>query len=319
MAIIKIPSSIGGVSIPGITNVPGGPLGVLFGNGKKLNTLQYPRDLGSGTKGHIVQFSINTIQPTQFSETNVGKILPNVMNGELAAASSNVLGAIKDGANEFKNIVLSAKGKYSEGETFQVALNARKKTQTASISLYMPDTISSQYSVDYQKTSLLNIATGLVDKISPVSTSQIVGSDITKLGLASQGLAINDQQQIYFERIDFRTFELAFIFTPYSRDETEQIKSIVKMFKYHSAPEIVKGGAGLFFVPPSTFNIKFMHNGEENQYINKVEECVIENIDVNYTPNGWSAHPDGSPTQINLTMRFKELSLIDKNKIANGY
>jgi len=66
MAIISIPTSIGGVSIPG--NIINGPLGALFGNKFGLNSLQYPRDLGSATKGHIVQFSVNEIEPITYEE-----------------------------------------------------------------------------------------------------------------------------------------------------------------------------------------------------------------------------------------------------------
>ena len=55
MAIISIPQSIGGVTIPG--SVTNGPLGMLFG-GKKGGSLQYPRDLGSTQKNHYVIFKI---------------------------------------------------------------------------------------------------------------------------------------------------------------------------------------------------------------------------------------------------------------------
>jgi hypothetical protein len=43
MAIISIPTSIGGVSIPGAALK--GPLGKLFGNNNQIEVLSYPRDL----------------------------------------------------------------------------------------------------------------------------------------------------------------------------------------------------------------------------------------------------------------------------------
>ena len=77
MAIISIPTSIGGVTIPGTTTK--GPLGALFDSKYRLGSLQYPRDLGSATKGHVVKFSINEIEPTGYEE---GKeyTLPSVTN-----------------------------------------------------------------------------------------------------------------------------------------------------------------------------------------------------------------------------------------------
>lgn len=319
MAIISIPTSVGGVTIPGLTNVPGGPLGVLFGNSKQLQTLQYPRDLGSATKGHIIQFSINSIQPTNFSQTSAGRAITNLFNGEIKQAGSNLVGAFASTAQEIQNIAGKAQSFWNKGQTFQIALNARKKTKVAAISLYMPDTVSFAYNAEYNKTSLVDAVTGAVDKISPLSTGSVLKSDLTKLAVASQGLAINDQQQILFSRIDFRTYDLVFTFTPYSRQETEQIKAIIKRLREAAAPQIQKGGSGLFFIVPNTVDIRFMLNGRDNPYITKVAESVIESIDVNYTPNGWSAHPDGSPTQIMLTMRLQELELIDKTKISAGF
>jgi hypothetical protein len=319
MAIISIPSSIGGVSIPGITNVPGGPLGVLFGNAKKMANLQYPRDLGSQTKGHIVQFSINEIKPTNFSETKAGQAISNLTNLDIQSAIGNAVDTVKDTTAEIKNIFSGAQGSWNKGESFQISLNKRQKSQVAAVALFMPETVNFSMTPQYNNISLLNTVTGAVDKVSGLSTGAVADSSLTKLGLSSQGLAVNDQQQIMFERIDFRTFDLAFTFTPYSRQESQQIKKIIELFRFHASPRIQKGGSGLFFEIPSTFDIKFKLNGKENRYINRVTESVIESIDVNYAPNGWSAHPDGSPTQVTLTMRFKELFLVDKNKIADGY
>ena len=66
-------------------------------------------------------------------------------------------------------------------------------------------------------------------------------------------------------------------------------------------------------------HIQFILNNAENPYVTRVAESVIESIDVNYAPNGWSTHPDGAPVQTTLTMNFREIELIDQKKIAQGY
>jgi hypothetical protein len=66
MAIISIPTSIGGVSIPGA--VVNGPLGSLYQNKFGRTDLQYPRDLQSATRGHYVQFTISEIKPATFNK-----------------------------------------------------------------------------------------------------------------------------------------------------------------------------------------------------------------------------------------------------------
>jgi hypothetical protein len=42
-------------------------------------------------------------------------------------------------------------------------------------------------------------------------------------------------------------------------------------------------------------------------------------MNVNYTPNGaFTTFDNGMPTQINVTMNFRELALLTKDKIADG-
>ena len=84
-------------------------------------------------------------------------------------------------------------------------------------------------------------------------------------------------------------------------------------------PKITEAAFGMFFIPPSTFKIDFLYNGTINKNISRVTESVIESIDVNYAPNGWSAHTNGAPVQTTLTMNFKEIELVDKKKIAQGF
>jgi hypothetical protein len=77
---------------------------------------------------------------------------------------------------------------------------------------------------------------------------------------------------------------------------------------------------GLFMKIPDTFEIKFLYKGAENLNVNKIGECVLQDIDVDYSGSGtWATHNDGSPVQIRLTLQFTETVIIDKNKITEGY
>ena len=322
MAIISIPSSIGGVTIPGTAT--SGPLGALFGNKFGLSTYQYPRDLGSMTKGHVVQFSINEVDPITYEESNNYNIV-GLQSGTTTG------GAFNTAFNTVANFVDSAKN-------VNLSLKSKKKRKVATISLYIPDTLNFTYASSYGNLSLMDVAkevagaaedgskskNPIISRLSKAGKYASLGlsastSKASKLLLATQGLAINPQQQLLFDGIDFRTYQMAFTFTPYSREEAETVKEIIKLFKYHAAPEITTGGAGMFFIPPSTFDLTFLLNGAENKNINKVAESVIESIDVNYSPNGWAAHSDGAPIQTTLTINFKEIELIDKTKIQAGY
>jgi hypothetical protein len=313
MAIISIPTSIGGVSIPG--NIINGPLGALFGNKFGINSYSYPRDLGAATKGHIVQFSINEIQPITYEE---------------AKTFINKSTSIEGLTEQFNSIKSFFAGDAQKTLNFK----PKKKRKVATISLYIPDTLNFQYNVGYSDVTLLDVAGEAAGALNSVAGNKpIVGtlakaatlglsvaqSNAARLALSTQGLAINPQQQLLFEGINFRTYQMAFTFTPYSRQEAEAVKQIVKLFRFHAAPQITTAAAGMFFVPPSTFDLDFLFNGQRNNNVTRVAESVIENIDVNYAPNGWAAHDDGAPVQTTLTMNFKEIELIDKDKIQAGY
>jgi hypothetical protein len=322
MAIISIPSSIGGVNIPGA--LVKGPLGALFGSKYNKDTLQYPSDLSSATKGHVVQFFINEIVPISFQEVNTTTITnPEVTN--------------TTGGQVINKAFNAAFNLFDTAKTINLELKPETKRLESSISLYIPDTVNFTYNSSYGNLSLLDVAkevAGSVDfnkKNNPVlsklnkygnllsagiSASQ---SSAAKLLLRSQGLAINPNQQLMFDGIDFRTYQMAFTFTPYTRQEAETVKEIIKKFKYHAAPKITTAGAGMFFIPPSTFDVSFLFNGKTNRNVNKVAESVLESVDVNYAPNGWAAHDDGAPVQTTLTLSFREMELIDKTKIEDGY
>jgi hypothetical protein len=112
---------------------------------------------------------------------------------------------------------------------------------------------------------------------------------------------------------------LAFTFTPTSRDEAIEVRNIIKEFRGAMAPTINSGKAGMFYDIPNTFDVDFLFNGTRNRHISRVAESVMTSIDVNYAPNGWSAHTDGAPVQTTVTMNFREIELIDKNMINQGY
>jgi hypothetical protein len=74
---------------------------------------------------------------------------------------------------------------------------------------------------------------------------------------------------------------------------------------------------------PSTFNIQYMYNGGENNYLQKISTCVLENCTVSYggdryrtfTPNEIGA----PPVETSLTLNFKEMELITKDRVFEGF
>ena len=89
------------------------------------------------------------------------------------------------------------------------------------------------------------------------------------------------------------------------------------------APEI-RGDFNRFLTLPSTFDIHYMYQTQdgvasENDFYNRIATCVLENCSIDYTPGGVKSFSDGSPTQITMSLQFKETELLTKERINAGF
>ena len=139
------------------------------------------------------------------------------------------------------------------------------------------------------------------------------------------GQAENPYMEVIFKNLSLRTFEYSFQFAPRSEDETHDVQAIIKLFRYHMAPEL-KGNNHRYLTLPSTFDIHYMfqdspssNQPQENSFYSKIATCVLESVSVDYSPGGVHSFADGAPTQINMTLNFKETELLTKDKINDGF
>ena len=338
MAVISFPTSIGGVHIPSMSRA-GGPLSALFGDAFGLAMLRYPRDLGSSTRAHYINFRIYDIIPFSLEESGgfSFKDVKNLLSGEgsfgdrFGKFSSTREIKDSDGNSITQDVAgtgfaggIESFGKGISKNLNLSSLSAPNRTLRKEISLYIPDSVTFDYSAQYSEVILNPLAAGnalenLPGIIGAVANkvAAVASSDVGKLFLKAQGLAINPNQQVMFDSIPLRTFSFEFIFMPKSKQETDDVKDIIKAFKEFSRPRTVEGTYGMIFVPPSIFEIDFRFLNGRNQYVNKVADSVIENVEIDYTPNGWSTHQDGSPVNIKMKLQFKELSLIDRDGVTS--
>ena len=223
----------------------------------------------------------------------------------------------------FGNSVKNGLTNLLEGKVFETTvaeLMTVNKDLKAIVSLYMPDSLSFQYVSNYGEVSIMDAASALpgIGKI-PGFIQSVMDNPAAKLALNKMGYAFNPQSQVLFQGIDFRTFEMSFTFSPKSAREAQQVQKIIKLFRSYAAPTIVTGAAGFFYTPPGVFNLSFRKDGAVNPNINKITDCVLENVTVNYAPNGWSSYKDGQPVQTTMDLTFKETVLVDRAKIQQGY
>ena len=225
--------------------------------------------------------------------------------------------------------------------------NKYKRMESA-IALHVPTDLSISYSANWSPTDMAGMAAAATvgDSIGN-AIEQLTKSDITQSagelsnaggaginylvsrGLQTQGIgefvgkvsgtAANPKKEQLFRNVDFRTFSFNYQFFPRSKEEAQKVQAIIKTFKLHMHPEF-KDASHFLYTYPSEFDIYYYQNGQENMNIHRHTSCVLTDMNISYTPQGiLSTFEDGMPTQINVQLQFKELALLTKEAIADGY
>ena len=234
-----------------------------------------------------------------------------------------------------------------------VAINRRptKRLDTV-ISLYMPMTVSVKYNSKYTDTKIgamtsgaVDIAeqlmdTGTLDKAKLEETAKSAGAAMEKQSLGmigalpmmgglaeavemKKGVITTDRMELAFEGVDKRTFSYDFKFIPRSKDEADEIKKIINAFKFNMLPEMPQGLQGRSMTVPNTFDISYMYQNAENNYLHKISTCFLENMDVKYGGSRYKTfdgNADGAPpVETSIQLTFKEIELITRERATEGF
>ena len=314
--------------------------------GAKANqVLTFPEDLGSTDQGHFIMFFINEqananvefgsskkISRYSFDEFGDSKRIP--ISGEVGAIKQNEI-------NE------------QMGQTTNSVKRAPTVRLTKSIAMYMPAQVSVSQDLQYEDTDIGALAgiinsvgtdfnkTGSFEKtFSNLVESGQVGDAASKALQATldtvapgakaaleieAGKVISNRMEMVFKGLGKRSFSFQFTLMPKSENEANIAKAIVDNFRFYSAPSFEGDvSSSRTFVVPATFDIEYRINqGIKNSYLNRISTCVLEKVDVSYggervaffRPNAEGA----PPVQTSITLNFKELEVITRERIAAGF
>lgn len=217
---------------------------------------------------------------------------------------------------------------------------SQKRLKTA-IALHIPNNLSINYGVVYSDEDTADIAraaalvqqgwevvAGLGNKGNNTDVAGTGVAILTSLALSkgpnqsansvASGLAANPKKEQVFKGVNFRTFSFEYKFFPRNANEARNVKFIIEEFKYHMHPEF-KDSNNFVYIYPSEFDIFYYQDGQENRNLHRHTSCVLTDMSINYTPNGmFNTFSNGMPTQIDITLTFRELALLTKDKIMDG-
>jgi hypothetical protein len=171
------------------------------------------------------------------------------------------------------------------------------------------------------------LKSGLAQTLGSRFVESLGGGDVGRASiLGVTGKVANPMMELIYTAPSFRNFQFDFFFYPRSESEALQVQQIINRFRYHQAPELstfTSGRPDGLLIPPSQFDIKFYYGGKQNPNIPPVATCVLNDITLNYAPNGWSAYEvpgendpqlgrTGMPVAIQMTLQFTEITYLTK-------
>lgn len=334
--------------------IPETTLGVAKLNPLQFSFTQYPLDLQNNGTGHyIIFYAISNKYDNVDEALNIaGSISPNQVSEQ-----------VDIGGDSFKKLKNLRGLKTSIGTGLKpvrqensVLSKVPTHTQTtAAIALYMPPGVSVNYGMSYsgatatdasgtiakalggaatadsKKAQIDSILAGvkgaaggsLMKALDEVGESLGAGEP-AKLATKAFGIALNPHEEQFFEKPNFRSFSYDFEFWPRNEKEADVVNSIIALFKYHMHPSLDNAAGGRFFKVPSEFEIHYAYLGQENEYLNKISRCVLEDMDIKYGPDeqfsAFRPNIKGAPpVSTSMSLKFQETQFLTKQDILAGY
>lgn len=239
--------------------------------------------------------------------------------------------------------LVTGKSNYGTDKDFLKTPMRQSRRITESITLNIPQTLVTRYGMNYSEedmaamTALAHVGPDIkkfAEDASKGSTMQsamateassaIAGAALQTPGVggfmsAATGLAANPKKEQVFKGVEFRTFNFQYVFAPRNKKEAAEVKAIIQAFKLHMHPEY-KDANGYLFLYPSEFDIVYYQGSQENMNLPRHTSCVLVEMSVNYTPNNqFNTFDDGGATQTEVNLVFKELAILTKAEIEDGF
>ena len=154
-------------------------------------------------------------------------------------------------------------------------------------------------------------AQDLITRKLAADAVNIFGGNVTleQIMARQTGEIFNPNMELLFNGPTLRAFKFQFKMMPRNRDESNQVKSIIRTFKKNMAPKT--SSSRLFLNTPNIFELRYRQGESDHSFLHKFKQCVLQDLAVNYTGEGnYATYDDGTPISMVMDLTFKELEPI---------
>ena len=151
------------------------------------------------------------------------------------------------------------------------------------------------------------------------------GINVSPEALLARGIGVvpNSNMELLFDAPTLRKFEFSWQLAARDPAEALEIKRIIRFFKQGMAVKTMTsqaGGATILLGTPNIFKLRYKTANEDQiEGVNRVKECAVTGVSVNYTPEGkWAAYDAGQPVSYTLSLRMEELEPIYASDYIDG-
>ena len=347
----------------------GGPGDTSSANNKSIGKFHYPQELGDARFPNMVNFYIYakkiTAQKTAGSareltttekESRANENRSKAENYEkITKRASAIAGAVGgyylgkatsgDGVSKLmelgKGVVTGA---VAAGVMAAVDENQETQILKDHISLYVPQSIISAYTANWDETDLgpfggqVGAGTGALSDLANSDALELGGRgaiaaaanipsavgvgdlDLNAVFEATSKKVGNPYKEQLFKSMGFRQFSFQYQFSPRNTQEARDVQRICNLFKEHMHPDVTE--AGMMLIYPSEFRIEFHYSdgtsSKRNKNLPKISSCALKNCKITYGPDGMLntfQNSKGMPTETTLELQFVELETLTSKRI----
>lgn len=277
--------------------------------------------------------------------------------GADAAAGTDEIDGVQTQADRDKAAQKQADASRSRGTGFRSDLAAQADPEGNNITLYLPQSLLYQDTVQYRDIELgqrgltglsaVNSGQGLAASVMKGLSEGI--TDIFKIftgGLPQQGgellaarlintlpggggvqgaastalqTGLNPGTRILFDRPAIRNFTFNFKLIPRSPGEAEQIRKIIQSFREEMYPEaLTVAGIPLGYKFPNTYYISMGIAGTDIK-LPRIQYCYLRDVGITYNGTSGVFMEDGQPNEVDLALTFQEYRPLTKQDIQAGF
>lgn len=155
-------------------------------------------------------------------------------------------------------------------------------------------------SIDYMFAEKASSATGLLSRLG--------------------GAIANPNLELLFQGPELRNFTFTFIMSARDNNEAGQIRRIIRFFKQNMA--VKRTTTNIFLKSPNVFRVQYKSSTVNGLHpsINRIKECALTNLNVDYTPAGTYStfnDPKSTMTAYSMQMTFQELEPVFADEYRN--